>query len=141
MKCQELEPLEMNEARVNLETRPRYVLGEKGRATVHFRFNLNIEEGSETLFVIFSNQVGALVYRGLYMRSLSLEMDAYLAADRGYDNLEFWLLQLRQKQICSWVNERDYRYWRPGAEISIVFLREGVFDDDHLFKQFDVTIR
>ena len=141
MKCRQLKPTQMDEERAEFERRPRYVLGEKGRAVVHFQFNLDAEDGGETLFVILSNRMGALVYRGPYRRSLSLEMDANLAADDGYDNLEFWLLQLGQKQICGWANERGYPYWRPGADISIEFLREGGFGDDGLFKQHDVTIR
>jgi hypothetical protein len=141
MKCRKLVSAKMDEERANIEKLPLYVPGQKDRATVRLAFNLDPKDVGKAIFVISSNRLGMLVYRGPYTRTLFLEMDADLALHRGYDNLEFKLLQLELKQICICSNERDYAYWRPDAEISIVFLQEGVFDDDHLFKQFDVTIR
>ncbi|MDY6993452.1 MAG: hypothetical protein SVR94_12745 [Pseudomonadota bacterium] len=140
-RCQKVEQAEMDKERVYYETHLRYVLGEAGRAIVHFQFNLNIENNDETLFGIFSNRIRKLVYLGPYKDSLSLEIDANLTTDKGYDNLEFRLLQFEQKRFCSWANESDYPYWHPNAKISIDFLPKGIFDEEGLFKQFEVTIR
>ena len=141
MKCRKLEPKQMDEERAKLENRPRYKLRERGYATVRFHFSLDLANDGETLFVIHSQRMNATTYIGPYKRSLSIEIDTHLAEDDGYDNLEFYLLQIAQKQLCSWANERGYPYWCPSAEISIEFLQKGVFDIDGLYKEHNVTIR
>lgn len=141
MKYRKLEPEQMDEERAKLENRPRYKLGERGDETVRFHFNLDLVNDGETLFVIHSNRMNATIYIGPYKRSLSLEIDTRLAEDDGYDNLVFYLLQIEQKQLCIWSNERGYPYWCPSAEISIEFLQKGVFDIDGLYKEHNVTIR
>ena len=141
MKYRKLEPKQFDEERAKLENRPRYKLRERGYATVRFHFSLELTNDDETLFVIYSKRMYATIYIGPYKRNLSLDIDTHLAEDDGYDNLEFYLLQIEQKQLYSWVNERGYPYWCPNAEISIEFMQKGVFDIDGLYKQHNVTIR
>jgi len=141
MKCRELEQKHVEEERIRLEQRRRYVAGEAGRASVQFRFNLDASQSGDSLLLIYSNRLRSVVYWGPYQPGLSVEIDDRLTAEKGYDNLEFRLLRLKDKQICMWGNERGYPYWRPGADISIAFLPETVLDEDGLAKQHEVTLR
>ena len=141
MQCQELEQAEFNTARSHLAQTPRYILGDKGRALIQFQFNLNPMLIGESLFVIFSQRAQAAVYLGPYQSSVSVNIDETLSSDKGYDQLEFRLLQLTERKLCSWLNERGEPYWQPGARIDIAFLRSQTFDEAGLPKCFDVTIR
>ena len=141
VKCKEVKKIYIDNEINNLNRHLQYVLSTTGRSVVHFQFNLNIKNNEETLFSILSNQTRRLVYLGSYKHNLSLEIDANLSMNNGYDNLEFQLLRLGQKQICNWANESDYPYWHANAKIEIDFLDKGIFDEEGLFKQFEVNIR
>ncbi len=141
MPCQTLEQKQIDEERTRLEKQPRYVPGDKGRASVQFQFNLNPSPAGETLFVIFSNRLHKPVYRGPYRPSVRVEIDDGLSSDKYYDNLEFSLLEFGQKRLCIWTNERGEPYWRPGAHVTIGFLEESTLDKDGLPKRFDIRIQ
>jgi hypothetical protein len=106
MACRKLEEPQVAEERARLLARPRYVPGDKGRAVVHFRFNLDPSAVGESLFAIVSNRWRTTLYRGAYQPSVTVEIDDKLSADKGYDHIEFWLLQFKEKQLCIWINER-----------------------------------
>jgi hypothetical protein len=141
MHCQKLGPAEVAQDRTRLEQLPRYVPGDKGRGTVQFQFNLSPKEVDESLFVIFSARSRTAVYRGPYLSRVTVEIDDKMAADNSYDSLEFHLLQLKHRQVCTWINERGEPYWRLGAQIAIKFLPEQALDQEGLPKNFDVEIR
>ena len=140
MKCHTLEPMKLDEERTRLEQRRRYVPGENGRATVQFRFNLDASQADDSFLLIYSNRARSSVYWGPYQSTLLVEIDDRLTTKKGYDNLEFRHLRLKQKEICVWVNERGYPYWHPGAVISITFLWQTFLDEDGLTKNHGVTI-
>jgi hypothetical protein len=141
MQCQKVGQAQVAEERTRLEQLPRYVLGDKGRGTVEFHFNLNPSEVDESLFVIVSGRSRTAVYRGPYRSKITVEIDSKLSADQNYDDLEFHLLQLKHRQVCRWMNERGEPYWRSGAHITIKFLPEQTLDQAGLPKRFDVEIR
>lgn len=140
MKCQQEEQSVMDEQRAQIEKSPIYTLKENGRANVSFTFNIPSKEIGESIFVIFSNRVDSIIYRGQYKNKLFIDIDTSLYGGGGWDNLRFMLLLIDQNKICSWNNERGYPYWQPNAEVSVKFLESGIFDEENLFKQHEVII-
>ncbi len=140
MKCKTLEPEEVTAEHARLTQRKRYVPTASGQTSVQFKFNLTQTEVGESLFMIYSNRAGKAMYWGPYRAILSVGIDENLVVEKGYDNLEFQLLQLEHQQLCRWSNERGYPYWRAG-DIGITFLRKQILDEDGLVKTFEVTIR
>lgn len=142
MPCQIFdEKKQLDDERILFERRPVYVPRKTERSSVQFQFNLNPAEIGDSLFMIVSHRMNQVVYRGAYRSSITVEIDDRLSADKYYDGLEFWLLQLERKQRCIWINERGEQYWRPGAQISIDFLDQPVLDENGLPRRFDVKIR
>jgi hypothetical protein len=141
MQCQKLEQEQVDAHLNRFEQTPRYVPGSQGRASVLFQFSLSPEIVGESRFIIFSNRSRAAVYSGPYQVSVSVPIDSNLSADKGYDQLEFRLITITEKQFCTWINERGEPYWHSGAQIAIEFLQEPTTDDTGLPKDFDVTIR
>jgi hypothetical protein len=141
MTCRTLEPRQVDEERAHLEQSRRYVPGEEGRTSVQFRFNLDPSRYGDSLLLIYSNRIRSSIYWGSYRSVLSVDIDSRLTSKKGGDNLEFWLLRLRQREICVWNNESDYPYWRPDAVIGIDFLWEAVLDEYGLPKDHEVTLR
>ncbi|QRK11021.1 hypothetical protein JQX13_16460 [Archangium violaceum] len=141
MQCQKLTQKQLEAARTHFDQLHRYVLSDKGRSSVQFQFNLSPMVVGESLFAIYSNRTLTTVYLGPYQPQLTVEIDDNLTSDKGYDQLEFRLLQLEKMQGCLWANEQDEPYWQPGARIAIEFLRAQVLDENELPKRFDVTIR
>ncbi|WNG34922.1 hypothetical protein F0U61_15640 [Archangium violaceum] len=141
MQCQKLTQQQLDAALTQFDQLHRYVLRDKGRTSVQFQFNLSPAVVGESLFAIYSNRTLTAVYLGPYQSELSVEIDDNLTSEKGYDHLEFRLLQLEKMQGCLWVNEQDEPYWQPGARISIEFLRAQVLDENELPKRFDITIR
>jgi len=139
MKCRSIEAPNMERERTRFEAEHVYQVQGTDRSTVRFRFGL-AANADESRFAIKSHRIGALVYKGPYRREISVEIDSNLAKDDGWDNLEFHLFDPGKKQACSSTNDRGYQFWRPGAEISVAFLREPVIDDNGLRKEYDVTI-
>jgi len=140
MGCKKLEQKQVAIERTRLEQQPRFVAGDKGRAAVHFHFNLDPAAIGESLFAILSNRSHAAVYLGPYKTDVTVEIDERLISDKGYDGVEFRLLQTKNEQFCIWINERGEPYWRPGARATIKFLDEATLDKDGLTKRFDVNL-
>jgi len=141
MKCRDLSDREVSEARVRLNAMPMYVPGGQWRDMVQFRFNLDPGAVGESLFVIRSYGIGAAVYRGTYQDRIIVNMDDRLARDQRDDILQFKLLRIEEKKICTWISDEGRPYWRPGAEIDIEFLWQPGVDENGLPKSFNVTIR
>ncbi len=132
MQCQKLTPKELEESLAQVDQLHRYVLSDTGRSSVRFQFNLSPMVVGESIFVIYSNKTQTAVYFGPYQPELDVEIDDNPTSDKGYEHIEFWLLQLEKMQGCKWANERDEPYWQPGARIDIEILREQVLDEDEL---------
>ncbi len=141
MQREKLDQTQLDERRTQFEQIRRHVSDGNGHISVQFQFNLNPALVGESIFVIFSNRSQAAVYKGPYQASVVVNVDGSLSTDEGYDSLEFWLLQLAEKQTCVWVNEHGEPYWRPGAQMIIELLQEPTLDDEGFPKSFDVTIR
>ncbi|AKT37526.1 hypothetical protein [Chondromyces crocatus] len=127
----------------DVEATPRYEVGAERRGMVHFRFALEENPGVEedAVFVVFSNRMLASVYAGPYREGLSLPVDARLASDEGFDNLEFKLLSPKGCVVGRWSNEQGYPYWQAGAVVSIAFREVGRFAEHGLFETHGVSIR
>jgi hypothetical protein len=141
MNCRKLEPAGVEQEVARLVKRPLYRPDGKERSFVSFRFSPDVTGSGKTLFAVFSNLLRAVVYRGPFHTALSVEMDERLMMDKGYDSLEFSLIDLELRQHCGWGNDRGEPYWRPGNVISITFLEEATVDQDGLYKMHEVTIR
>ncbi len=141
MRCRTMDREQFDAVRASLEQRRRYTPDEKSRTSVQFRFNLDPSQVGESLFVIYSNRKRSVMYRGPYQDRVTVEIDDGLTSEKGYDNLQFRLLRLPEKQSCRWVNTRGYPYWRPGGEVEIRFLRETTIDEKWLTTTHEVTIR
>lgn len=140
MNCTIVEPHQLDALRAELETVPLYEPGAEGRATVIMQLAPAQKIEGEALMVITSNRLNAAVYRGPYQPRLDLQMDAALADDEGYDNLEFQLLLPNENKVCRASNERGYPYWQPGKRITLRFLENAAYDEDELRMGFEVVI-
>lgn len=141
VKCRELNNEELGQAQARLDALPLYVADSLERATVRFQFNLDADAVGESLFVIYSYHARSAVYRGPYHGSVQVAIDGRLAKDRYFDDLQFKLLRIAHKQICTWINDSGAPYWRPNATIDIEFLEERTVDENGLPKSFNVSIR
>lgn len=140
MKCRDVSDQEAKKAQRRIDAMPLYTPRDQGRSAVQFSFNLDPGAVGESLFVIESMRLDAAVYRGPYQGLVRVEIDDSLSTDDYYDGIEFTLLRIEQKQICTWINDEGAPYWRPGAAIRIDFLQERATDDNGLPKSFNVSI-
>jgi hypothetical protein len=141
MGCKKLEKKQVPVERVRFEQQSRFVPSDKGRADVHFHFNLDPAAIGESLFAIISNRSHSAVYVGPYKTDITVQIDERLLSDKGYDGVEFWLLRVKDELLCTWINDRGEPYWRPGANATIKFLEEATEDEYGLPKRFDVEIK
>lgn len=138
MKCREMEAPQIAEEIARFDGEPVYQPQAAAASRVEFRFDLQVPDPERARFGILSRRLDTFIYKGLYRYTITVPLDAGLTEDDGWDGLEFVLLQ--DNRICSASNERGYPFWRPGAQIGITFLQKPVFDEDGLYKQYDVTI-
>ncbi len=141
VKCERLQEGKFDAVRASLEAIPRFVPVEARRAHVRFDFSLDPEAVGHSLFVIYSHQARAALYRGPYRPTVNVEIDDRFAADDYYDEVDFRLLLLDERGYRGWTNEQGQPYFRPGARIAVTLLEETTRDEDDLHKDFDVSIR
>lgn len=141
MPCHTLEPASALDEKTRLEKLPVYVPEEKDRAKVEFLFNLDRSTIGDSVFVIYSNRARSALYRGAYQAKVVVQIDHRLAHDDGYDDVEFRLLQLKDRRFCIWVNEQGAPFWQAGASVEVHFLQAPTLDKDGLPKRFDVIIK
>ena len=146
MKCHQLNQEEFEYALSTFDEKFKYKLTKEGPVTVQFQFNLDFTEMGEAKFALKSRKAyrlggNDLLYVGPYSSSLNIHVDAGLASGRYFDNIEFRLLQIREKRLCRFSNSEDYPYWTHGARIKIDFLYERTIDENELVKMFEIEIR
>lgn len=139
MNCVDLDIEEFQETLVATEALREYEAIEWERAAVRFQFNLAPMSDHDTTFIILSNRVRATVYRGPYRNELLITVDALLASDGGYDNLEFLTIHRSERKICRWTNTAGYPYWHANSVLQIDLNAIPKLDENGLVQQFNVV--
>ncbi|MDZ4084263.1 MAG: hypothetical protein U1E10_15075 [Bdellovibrionales bacterium] len=105
---------------------------------VTFNFDSEVKLSNDAVLVIQSNKVNGVVFHGSFKSVIELKVSKPLRENGSFDTLTFFLMSKKDLVTCRWLNEEGFDYWNAPQKVRIKFLREGEFDKNRLFRQFDV---
>ncbi len=105
---------------------------------VTLNFYSEVKLSKDTVLVIQSNKVNGAVFHGPFKSLIELKISKLLRENETFDNLTFFLMSKKDLVSCRWMNEEGFDYWNAPQKLQIKFLREGDFDKNQLFRQFEV---
>lgn len=105
---------------------------------VTFNFDSEVKLSNDAVLVIQSNKVNGAVFIGSFKNAIELKVSKSLREGGTFDTLTFFLMSKRDLLSCRWLNEEGFDYWKAPQKVRIKFLREGDFDKNRLYRQFDI---
>lgn len=105
---------------------------------VTFNFDSEIKLAKDAVLVIQSNKVNGAVFHGSFKSIVEVKVSRPLRENGTFDTLTFFLMSKKDLVSCRWLNEEGFDYWNAPQKVRIKFLREGDFDINRLYRQFDI---
>lgn len=138
MRCKEVPTSAISERIAEYAAKLRYMPSPGRGSSVRLRFDLDPGWVGDGTFVVISNRIDRTLYVGPYVTEITLGIGPELAADGGYDNLEFRLLRSVPGLHCIWATDRGFPFWGGARLLDIGLMAERTISDDGLIQGYQV---
>lgn len=150
--CEKLSPQEFDKNLAERLSEPVYAASKNeptSPVTFHFNFGFGAAQLNNAIFIIDSDKVGGLVYRGSYLNNIVIQAGEYLLSDKGRndtgyllkggDTLSFLFLNKETHEICGFSHESE-PFWQANKNVFIDLLPFRELNEIGLPVSFKVRI-
>lgn len=138
MKCYQLQPEGVSARIEMLKASLIEPSDSKPQQAIRMRFDVDPMWVRGSTLAVRSHIADKILYLGPFTTEITIVIDSALITDDGHDIFSFTLLDSNRGQMCLWVGDLGYPFWKGAKRVTAHLWNDRRIDENGIVHTYDI---